>query len=135
MIKKDARTGENLVGFTIIGDLPKGSRFCHCVRASRPERRVFRSRFVFQVTEAFTGRSIVQLDLLSHESNRFKQVQSAMIDTILILYRLLERQTNRRLAGKIVNLVRLGLKENLHNDTEVVEANEFEAAHRLTLES
>ena len=52
MVKENTGTSENLVGFTIIGDLPKSGRFCDGIGASGPERAFFGSGFVSQVTEA-----------------------------------------------------------------------------------
>jgi len=34
MVKENTGTSENLVGFTIIGDLPKSGRFCDGIGAS-----------------------------------------------------------------------------------------------------
>src|SRR6202011_3524201 len=98
MVKQDARTGENSVGFAIIRNLPKGCSFGHGVRALRPERRFFVRCSVTGVAETFTRGGIVYFDRPPDESYGFQQIQGSKVYAFLSFHQQLKRQSDGRLA-------------------------------------
>src|SRR3546814_3958205 len=76
------------------------------LRTARPECRRLIGRHVTGVTEALAGSGTVEPDFPICEADRLEQVQGRDPDALHGLDRLLERQPNRALPGKVVNLVR-----------------------------
>jgi hypothetical protein len=85
----------------------------------------FQRCFPIQVAETFTGTGIVQPDIFRGKSDRLEQVQRAEIDTVLGLDRSFEKEPNGRLAGEIIDFVRLRLEQDLEDATKVVESDRF----------
>src|SRR3546814_6147528 len=95
--------------------LPEGSRLGSSVRTARPECRRLIGRHVTGVTEALAGSGTVEPDFPICEADRLEQVQGRDPDALHGLDRLLERQPNRALPGKVVNLVRPDLVQRLQD--------------------
>src|SRR3546814_4175929 len=96
------------------------------LRTARPECRRLIGRHVTGVTEALAGSGTVEPDFPICEADRLEQVQGRDPDALHGLDRLLERQPNRALPGKVVNLVRPDLVQRLQDNAEVCDGKRYQ---------
>src|ERR1700751_5253833 len=110
MVKQNARTGKNIVGFAIVCHLPESRRFRNGIRAPRPEGGLLSCGCTAQVAETFARTGIVKLYWFPGEPDCLQEIECREMNAFLGFNRLFKGERNRRLTGKIVNLVRLRLE-------------------------
>src|ERR1039457_1236602 len=107
MIKEYTGTSKKPIRFAIICDFPVCSCFSNGIRTSWLKKSLFISGLTFCVAETFAGTGIVELHRALEETYHLQQIQSANTDAFQRFNRLVKRQSNRALPGKVVNFIRL----------------------------
>src|ERR1700733_7288185 len=119
VIEEDAGAGEQPVSLAIVCHRPVGRSFGYSVRAARGKRCPFVSRDISGCAKALSGAGAVESKGAAQESDRLEEVQRTRRDTLQRSDRLVERKSDRALAGEIVDFVRTNTFQHGEHSVEV----------------
>ncbi|GAR17435.1 hypothetical protein NGUA05_03531 [Salmonella enterica] len=109
MVKQNAVTGVNTVGFTVVDGDPVGVQFRYRIGGTRVERRgLFLRNFLHQTVQ-FRGGGLVEPRFLfkTEEADRLQQAQRAHRIHIGGIFRRLKRHRHVAHRAQVVDLIRL----------------------------
>src|ERR1035437_8830912 len=104
MVEEDPACAEDAIGFTVIDGHPVRIQLGHAVGAAGIEGRVLGLRNRLNLAKHFGGGRLIEADLRVDNTDPLQEVHRAKSSDLSCRSRLLERNANKALGGKIINL-------------------------------